>query len=64
MNCDANPGFKPLAAGGDGDSVPYCESAACFSFAHGETWLSGYVGYDVNLKTVIVAHEGLDPVGL
>lgn len=47
VNCDANPGFKPLAAGGDGDSVPY--------------W---YVGYDVNLKTVIVAHEGSDPVGL
>lgn len=24
-NCDANPGFKPVASGGNGDSVQYCE---------------------------------------
>ncbi|KAI9567106.1 Alpha/Beta hydrolase protein [Boletus coccyginus] len=43
-NCNANPEFKPVASGGNGDSVQY--------------W---YVGYDPNLHTVIVAHQGTDP---
>ncbi|KAG2057508.1 alpha/beta-hydrolase [Suillus hirtellus] len=43
-NCDANPGFKPVASGGNGDSVQY--------------W---FVGYDPNLDTVIVSHQGTDP---
>ena len=25
-NCEANPGFEPVASGGDGDSVQFCES--------------------------------------
>ncbi|KAN0088313.1 Alpha/Beta hydrolase fold [Tylopilus felleus] len=43
-NCEANPDFKPVASGGDGDSVQY--------------W---YVGYDPNLDTVVVAHQGTNP---
>ncbi|OJA12302.1 hypothetical protein AZE42_08742 [Rhizopogon vesiculosus] len=42
-NCDANPKFKPVASGGNGDSVQY--------------W---FVGYDPNLHTVIVSHQGAD----
>ncbi|KAF9016515.1 alpha/beta-hydrolase [Hymenopellis radicata] len=42
-NCDANPDFKPVASGGNSDSVQF--------------W---YVGYDPNLNTVIVAHQGTD----
>ncbi|KAL4061895.1 Alpha/Beta hydrolase protein [Scleroderma yunnanense] len=40
-SCQANPNFKPVASGGDGNSVQY--------------W---YVGYDPDLHTVIVAHQG------
>ncbi|KAG2364630.1 hypothetical protein BDR07DRAFT_1279279 [Suillus spraguei] len=43
-NCEANPQFKPVASGGNGDSVQY--------------W---FVGYDPNLDTVIVSHQGTDP---
>ncbi|OAX37649.1 alpha/beta-hydrolase, partial [Rhizopogon vinicolor AM-OR11-026] len=43
-NCDANPNFKPVASGGNGDSVQY--------------W---FVGYDPNLQTVIVSHQGTNP---
>lgn len=43
-NCNANPDFKPVASGGNGDSVQY--------------W---FVGYDPNLDTVIVSHQGTDP---
>ncbi|KAF8555830.1 alpha/beta-hydrolase [Imleria badia] len=43
-NCEANPDFKPVASGGNGDSVQY--------------W---YVGYDPNLDTVVVAHQGTNP---
>ncbi|KAG2093158.1 Alpha/Beta hydrolase protein [Suillus discolor] len=42
-NCDANPGFKPVASGGNGDSIQY--------------W---FVGYDPNLDTVIISHQGTD----
>ncbi|KAF9236095.1 Alpha/Beta hydrolase protein [Melanogaster broomeanus] len=41
--CAANPDFKPVASGGNGDSVQY--------------W---FVGFDPNLDTVIVAHQGTD----
>ena len=27
-NCDANPDFMPVAAGGNGDSVQFCGSVA------------------------------------
>ncbi|KAG1747919.1 Alpha/Beta hydrolase protein [Suillus paluster] len=43
-NCNANPNFKPVASGGNGDSVQY--------------W---FVGYDPNLNTVIVSHQGTNP---
>jgi hypothetical protein len=65
-NCDANPGFKPIASGGNGDSIQFCEWNL-FEFASGarlgETMLtmnSGYVGFDPTLKTIIVAHQGTD----
>ncbi|KAK0188490.1 alpha/beta-hydrolase [Armillaria mellea] len=41
--CEANPDFKPVASGGNGDSVQF--------------W---YVGYDPNLDTIIVGHQGTD----
>ncbi|PBK94361.1 lipase [Armillaria gallica] len=41
--CQANPGFKPVASGGDGGVVQF--------------W---YVGYDLNLDTIIVGHQGTD----
>ncbi|OJA21363.1 hypothetical protein AZE42_10024, partial [Rhizopogon vesiculosus] len=48
-NCDANPNFKPVASGGNGDSVQYWAGT------------SGFVGYDPNLHTVIVSHQGTNP---
>ena len=61
-NCQANPNFKPFAAGGDGNAVQYCTSvhrtmifffiAVCVL-----TRSIGYVGYDPDRNTVIVAHE-------
>jgi len=44
VNCKANPDFKPVASGGNGDSIQY--------------W---YVGYDPDLDTVIVSHQGTNP---
>ncbi|TFK17669.1 lipase [Coprinopsis marcescibilis] len=41
--CNGNPGFQPIASGGDGAATQY--------------W---YVGYDPNLKTIVVAHQGTD----
>ena len=60
-NCEANPSFEPVASGGDGDSTQYCtwrEGSACRAYTDG--W-SGFVGYDPNLDTVIVSHQGTDP---
>ncbi|KAK0501701.1 Alpha/Beta hydrolase protein [Armillaria luteobubalina] len=45
--CEANPDFKPVASGGNGDSVQF--------------W---YVGYDPDLDTVIVGHQGTDTTKL
>ncbi|EIW58094.1 lipase [Trametes versicolor FP-101664 SS1] len=42
-NCLANPSFKPVAAGGDGDKVQF--------------W---FVGFDPDLNTVVVSHQGTD----
>ena len=59
-NCKANPNFKPLASGGDGIFVQFCEPcifvvACALSFSG-----IGYVGYDPDLDEVIVAHQGTD----
>lgn len=44
-SCTALSGFVPYGSGGDGDATQY--------------W---YVGYDpVNLKSIVVAHQGTDP---
>lgn len=32
-NCKANPGFVPVASGGDGTSVQFCESVAVLKLA-------------------------------
>jgi hypothetical protein len=64
-NCDANPGFQPIASGGDGGSVQFCEwnmfedvSGGSASRANHES--VGYVGFDPTLNTIIVAHQGTD----
>lgn len=61
-NCEANQGFKPTAAGGDGDDVQFCEfrSSQLRLNRQSLTKRSGFVGFDPNLNTVIVSHQGTD----
>lgn len=33
-NCEANPNFKPVASGGDGDSIQYCKTLALCEELH------------------------------
>lgn len=40
-NCDANPGFKPIASGGDGSSTQFC------TYEVSETGLWGLVNIDL-----------------
>lgn len=65
VNCQANPNFKLFAAGGDGNAVQYCMSVHrtmrfVFMVVCVLTWSIGYVGYDPDRNTVIVAHEPTD----
>ena len=61
-NCAANPGFRPVASGGDGASVQYCKAPSGVWGALLTLGLyPGYVGYDPQLSTVIVAHQGTSP---
>lgn len=65
VNCEANPNFNVTTAGGDGNIVQHCTRvhrtmrfslmAICML-----TRSIGYVGYDPDQDTVIVAHEGTD----
>ena len=32
-NCNANPGFKPVASGGDGNAVQFCKSMRSLLYA-------------------------------
>lgn len=62
VNCQANPNFMPFAASGDGDGIQYCTGVHrimrfVFMVVCVLTWSIGYVGYDPDRNTVIVAHE-------
>ena len=66
-NCDANPGFEPVASGGNGGDEQFCElPCECVScLMHVLTYeLPGYVGFDPSLGTVIVAHQGTNTSNL
>ena len=59
-NCDANPTFKPVASGGDGNGTQFCKQIHKSHSHYGliRSYCVGYVGYDPTLETVIVAHQG------
>ena len=68
-NCDANPTFVPTASGGDGDDVQYCAflscpTDVCWMITHRVCCvrcgfvMTGFVGYDPTLQTVVVVHQG------
>ena len=63
-NCEANPTFKPIATGGDGDATQFCMPLFLRAFgspqADQHCSESGFAGYDPTLDTVIVAHQGTD----
>lgn len=67
-NCNANPGFKPVASGGNGNSIQYCKTLTSYIASLTYAWViferAGYVGYDPNLNTVVVSHQGTDPSGM
>ena len=60
--CDANPTFKPVAVGGDGNQTQFCESLGACSIwlAHPVSCNPGFSGYDPSLNEVIVSHQGTD----
>jgi hypothetical protein len=59
-NCQANSDFIPVASGGDGSSVQFCETYIV-AIATKLTWpFQGYVGFSPSQATVIVAHQGTD----
>jgi hypothetical protein len=59
-NCDANPDFQPITSGGDGVASQFCELVQSMLFALSLTYLV-YVGYDPDLDTVVVGHQGTNP---
>ena len=62
VSCAANPGFQPVASGGNGASVQFCKAPFGVCGALLTLGLcTGYVGYDPQLDTVIVAHQGTSP---
>ena len=65
VNCEANPNFNVTTADGDGNIVQYCTHVHrimrfCFMAIRMLTRSIGYVGYDPDQDTVIVAHQGTD----
>lgn len=61
-NCDANPGFKPVAAGGDGVVTQFCKPRWNYGEYNANALLAhiGFVGYDPSLDEIIVSHQGTD----
>ena len=62
VNCQANPNFEIFDAGGDGNGVQFCMNVhwpvnSTFSVVCVLTPSIGFVGYDPDLDTVIVAHQ-------
>jgi len=59
-SCQGNPGFIPVETGGDGVVSQFCEPNISNVNDIILTFVSGYVGFDPGLQTVIVAHQGTD----
>jgi hypothetical protein len=63
--CDALPGFEPTLTGGDGDGVQLCTSLSCpWPTATLNCARAVFVGYWPSQNTIIVSHEGTDPLAL
>lgn len=58
--CDANRDFQPVASGGNGNDIPFCERLLITLPYLPSHELVGYVGYAPEQSTVIVAHQGFD----
>lgn len=58
--CDANRDFQPVASGGNGNDIPFCEGLLISLPYVSSHKLVGYVGYTPEHRTVIVAHQGFD----
>ena len=60
--CNANPTFKPVAVGGDGNQTQFCKSLVTCGFrpAHRSLCDPGFSGYDPTLDEIIVGHQGTD----
>lgn len=64
-HCQATPNFELYANGGDGNQTPFCAHVhravnflifvICILML-----LAGFVGYDNNLDSIMVVHEGSD----
>ena len=64
-NCEANQGFQPSASGGDGTYTQFCEQWLAFGKDNkNRDPHLGYVGFDPDHDTVIVAHQGTNPASL
>nr|GAT60121.1 predicted protein [Mycena chlorophos] len=61
--CEANPNFEVALTGGMGDAVQFCKSEPPGDelFAHSSRV---FVGYYPETNSVIISHEGTDPVEL
>ncbi len=60
-NCNANPSFKPVASGGDGDETQFCELCPPNSWEKlMDEGQLGFVGFDPTLNTIVVSHQGTD----
>lgn len=65
-NCEANPSFVPIAAGGDGDKVQFCKCRPALAplrtrRAQQADMLPlrpGYVGFNPPSDEIIVSHQG------
>ena len=62
VNCQANPNFEIFDAGGDGNAIQFCMNVRrAVNFTSSVVCLLtpsiGFVGYDPDLDTVIVAHQ-------
>lgn len=65
-NCEANPSFVPIAAGGDGDKVQFCKCCPALvplrarraQKADMLPLRPGYVGFNPPSDEIIVSHQG------
>jgi hypothetical protein len=64
-NCDSTPNFELYTSGGDGYQTPYCAHVhQAVNFLLLAIYIlilsKGYVGYDNNLDSIMVVHQGND----